>query len=939
MVEDFSEMRGDGGRVVSRTHDSSVGAAPSAPTRNTSTGKRTLRVRVDAGLRLAAGDVPPKVLEALCRALSLPNPAYWKLVRLRKRPGAEPQTLYFFRQEGRELVLPRGAIHLLRRAADGAGLTLSFEDARVLPPKRLPKLPEVALRDYQAEAVERLAKATQGTAVLPCGGGKCVKNDSLIFTDRGLVTAAELAVGVPEEHAAFTEVGVDTSTGRATTNAVYNGGRSPTKRARLALGYELEATPEHPIRVLRDDALAWVRMDELHVGDRVALRRGSEVWGRSSLPEAFRWVKPKYAANLKLPKGLVLDEVAAEACGLLVSEGTLTKRLVTEFTNADADNVGFISRWAASIGIDLSRNGSDSIQYLLCSVVLREWLAWLGLDYTRAAGKCIPRAVRFGGRDIMRAFLRGLFDGDASVDPLKGVIEFCTASERMAREVQVALLGLGILASRHSRTVAGYEQLYWRVTVNDVATFEREVGFSSNWNRLRLREAVARAEGRCRNPNVDTVPINGLVERLYRTAQKQLSWSSQEGRIFGNYVHGEHAPSRAALERMVQRWGSECPTECLPIEAFLELPVAFLSVESIEDGEADVVDLSVPETHEFVANGVVCHNTMLALGAVARLRTQTLVLVHTLDLAEQWREHVRERLGLEAGLVGAGEEDVQPVTVAVVQSLTRWEDAKLDAFLGRFGLLVLDEAHHIGASAFHRIVDRCPARYRLGLTATPEREDGLTPLLRLYLGAPLAVVRHEELVARGVLVVPEVRVVETAFEYPYVGSADYAPMLGALVEDKARNDLVLGAVAREAWAGHLCLVLTGRVDHCELLAQRLSATGIPAAALTSAVPRAERKALLDKARAGRVRVLVATSLADEGLDLPRLSRVFVVYPGCAKGRTVQRLGRLMRPHEDKKSAVLIDFLDRKVPLLRRHHVKRRQQYAAVLGVAAAASAH
>ncbi len=142
MVEDFSEMHGDGGRVVSRTHDSSVGAAPSAPTRNTSTGKRTLRVRVDAGLRLAASDVPPKVLEALCRALSLPNPAYWKLVRLRKRPGAEPQTLYFFRQDARELVLPRGAICRASRAsswrtpAARVDAPSSVSDASCVPTQR-----------------------------------------------------------------------------------------------------------------------------------------------------------------------------------------------------------------------------------------------------------------------------------------------------------------------------------------------------------------------------------------------------------------------------------------------------------------------------------------------------------------------------------------------------------------------------------------------------------------------------------------------------------------------------------------------------------------------------------------------------------------------------------------------------------------------------------
>ena len=70
------------------------------------------------------------------------------------------------------------------------------------------------------------------------------------------------------------------------------------------------------------------------------------------------------------------------------------------------------------------------------------------------------------------------------------------------------------------------------------------------------------------------------------------------------------------------------------------------------------------------------------------------------------------------------------------------------------------------------------------------------------------------------------------------------------------------------------------------------------------------------------------------LDLPRLSRVFLAYPGRARGRTVQRLGRLMRPHAEKTDAALFDFVDRKVPLLRRHHLERRKLYAEVLGVPA-----
>ncbi len=326
--------------------------------------------------------------------------------------------------------------------------------------------------------------------------------------------------------------------------------------------------------------------------------------------------------------------------------------------------------------------------------------------------------------------------------------------------------------------------------------------------------------------------------------------------------------------------------------------------------------------------------TRVGMGAIARLRTPTLILVHTLDLAEQWLGELRDKLGVEAGLIGDGEERLAPVTVAVIQALVRWEPAKLDAFLGGFGLLILDEAHHVAASTFHSVVDRCPARYRLGLTATPEREDGLTALLEVFLGAPLVVISHEALVAAGVLTVPEIRSVETDFTYPYTGAEDYAPMLAAVASDGTRNRLIVDAVVAEARAGHVCLVLSGRIDHCGRLAEAIAAQGVSAAVLTGEVKRERRKALLDEARAGTLSVLVATSLADEGLDLPRLSRVFLAYPGRARGRTVQRLGRLMRPHAEKQDAALFDFVDRKVPILRRHHQERRKLYAEVLGVPA-----
>ncbi|MBN1530746.1 MAG: DEAD/DEAH box helicase [Thermoleophilaceae bacterium] len=386
------------------------------------------------------------------------------------------------------------------------------------------------------------------------------------------------------------------------------------------------------------------------------------------------------------------------------------------------------------------------------------------------------------------------------------------------------------------------------------------------------------------------------------------------------------------LRRLAARDGVEVRCEdrrTLPLARLPGLPA--VELRDYQERAVDALERVTQGTVVIPCGG---GKTRVGVGAIERLRTPVLILVHTLDLAEQWRGELRSLLGIEPGVVGGGEDRPDGVSIAVIQTLARWSTDRLDAFLDGFGLLILDEAHHVAAATFHSIVGRCPARYRLGLTATPEREDGLTPLLELFLGRPLVVVSHEELVSAGVLALPEIRTVETGFTFPYLGVDDYAPMMAALVADEERNDLITRSVVEAARNSHTCLVLSGRVAHCRAIVRRTRAAGVEAAELTGRVTKERRAELLDRARRGDLPVLVATSLADEGLDLPRLSRVLLAYPSRARGRTVQRLGRLMRPHAGKGRPVLIDFVDRKVPILRRQHLDRRRLYAEVLGVPA-----
>jgi superfamily II DNA or RNA helicase len=322
--------------------------------------------------------------------------------------------------------------------------------------------------------------------------------------------------------------------------------------------------------------------------------------------------------------------------------------------------------------------------------------------------------------------------------------------------------------------------------------------------------------------------------------------------------------------------------------------------------------------------------TVIGTAAIARTGQPALILVHTHDLVEQWSATVKDALGLDAGVVAGGRCELRQITVATVQSLITLDDAARADLGARFGTVILDEAHHAPASVFREVLSWLPGKYRFGLTATPERSDGLTPMLHLCIGPELFRIDHQQLVDAGHLVVPRVVPVSTGAT---TDAETHAAIVGNLANDPDRNRLIVELVAREARAGCSVLVLSGRVDHCQRLAKLITAAGTEAAALTSKVAKHKRSGILDRFRDGSLKVVCATSLADEGLDVSRLERLVLATPARAEGRTIQRLGRLMRPHPGKRTPVLYDLVD-DIPLARRQFAARKRAYRKVLGMEA-----
>ncbi|MCR4427359.1 MAG: DEAD/DEAH box helicase family protein, partial [Firmicutes bacterium] len=214
--------------------------------------------------------------------------------------------------------------------------------------------------------------------------------------------------------------------------------------------------------------------------------------------------------------------------------------------------------------------------------------------------------------------------------------------------------------------------------------------------------------------------------------------------------------------------------------------------------------------------------TAMAMALVARWRQPALLIAHTKDLVGQLEQAAVQWLGTVPGRVGDGVwAPGAAVTAGLVQSLAaRPEDT--ETLARSVGLVILDEAHHAPAETFVDVIQRFRAAIRYGLTATPDRKDGLGPFMNATLGPIRAVVTTRDLEEAGVLVRPKVEFIPTTFQYEYESEEDYQAMITVMVQDDERNALIIDLAAREMNRGAQVLVLTERVGHAQMLAQALS---------------------------------------------------------------------------------------------------------------------
>jgi superfamily II DNA or RNA helicase len=344
--------------------------------------------------------------------------------------------------------------------------------------------------------------------------------------------------------------------------------------------------------------------------------------------------------------------------------------------------------------------------------------------------------------------------------------------------------------------------------------------------------------------------------------------------------------------------------------------------------------------------------TVIAAKLIAERKTNTLILTHRQQLLSQWMTKLAQFLDINEelpevpkkrgrkpwqgliGQIGAGRERPSGIIdVAIMQSLIN--DGEVKECAKGYGMVIVDECHHVPAVSFEQILKKVDSKYIYGLTATPARRDGHHPIIFMHCGP----IRYRADARKEAqkrpfehFVIPRF----TGFRPPIDRKEEdlsIQEFYSGMAMDELRNQQIADDVMKAHESGRNVLILTERTAHVELLAAKLRETIPDVRTLTGGMGAKETGNTLARIAATpaseRLTLVATGRYIGEGFDEPRLDTLFLAMPISWKGTLQQYAGRLHRLFENKKEVQIYDYVDIHVRALEKMYQKRLGGYASI----------
>lgn len=438
----------------------------------------------------------------------------------------------------------------------------------------------------------------------------CVKGDTRVLSDQGLKNIEEFCTNKNPKSLTPIDVnlyGVDKKVNKA--DNFWNNGVVKTKKIRTAMGFELEASLIHPVWIMSEDHReGFEKMENLKVGTRIAIDRGMEMWGNKSIlngwPERLEKLVSTYR-HLKWCDAYRVPKITENAnlfyfLGAYLMNGEINEK--TSKLYLTMKDVGIFHYFGErTFDIPFVQEKVGSYRWFVESRGAVEFIKFLKLDEDQRLGR-LPRWLWNCPRNLVGAFLSGIWDASASVSAKINLTYLSSDCHELIKDIQLLLTNFGIISKR-SKLEDGRSQILIR-------------GYNAEMFKdiVQLR-SKAKAENIdifvFSNFYVDTVPCIHALERLRKAVRKHYYYTLLVQFISAIKRGRRHEVSYYGLQNILddeRRYRGETE-EFKAIEKTIERHYYWDTIESIEDGECQTYDFTVPESHSFWSNGFISHNT------------------------------------------------------------------------------------------------------------------------------------------------------------------------------------------------------------------------------------------------------------------------------------------------------------------------------------------
>ncbi|NSW89531.1 MAG: DEAD/DEAH box helicase family protein [Firmicutes bacterium] len=373
----------------------------------------------------------------------------------------------------------------------------------------------------------------------------------------------------------------------------------------------------------------------------------------------------------------------------------------------------------------------------------------------------------------------------------------------------------------------------------------------------------------------------------------------------------------------------------------------------LRDEQEDAVNSMIQYDIGVLSATTAFGKTVIGAKIISVKKVNTLILVHTQQLLEQWKERLNQFLVINEdlpsdeikkrgrkksrsliGQLGGGKNNLSGIIdIAIMQSLVKGDEVK--DFIRNYGMVIVDECHHVPAFSFEQILKNVDSKYVYGLTATPVRQDGHHPIIFMHCGPVRYKVDARKQAEKRPFehyVIPRF----TPFRKP-ISQDEKEWSIGQIYAEistsQIRNKLIVDDVIKSVNEGRNPIVLTERTAHVEVIVNALKEALPNVITLTGGMSAKERKAALERLSSIPAEsnfVIVATGkFVGEGFDEPRLDTLFLAMPVAWKGTVQQYAGRLHRLYQNKSEVQIYDYVDVHVGVLERMYQKRLKGYASI----------